>query len=286
MHNNSGEEWNMIIKPKSGLFEFNFKEIYQYRDLLFMFVKRDIVVVYKQTILGPLWFFVQPVMTTIIYTFIFSNIAKIPIEGSSPTLFYLSGIIMWNYFADCFNQTSDTFSQNANIFGKVYFPRLIIPISKILSGLIKYFIQFLLFLSIYIYVLVTVKENSLYPNYFIFLFPVLLAIMAFMGLGFGLIFTSLTTKYRDLKFLIQFGVQLLMYATPIIYSLSQIPVEYKFWIQINPLSHIIEAFKFGFIGVGEISLSGLLYSFVFTIIVLFIGILIFNRNEKTFMDTV
>jgi lipopolysaccharide transport system permease protein len=284
MPQNSQEDWSLVIIPKNNLLELNLKELIQYRDLLLMFVRRDIVVVYKQTILGPIWFFVQPFMTMLIYIFVFGNIAKIPTEGIAPSLFYLSGIVMWNYFADCFNQTSNTFVQNAHIFGKVYFPRLIVPLSKIISALIKFFIQFLLFLAVYCYF--SVKNNEINIQYTILFFPLLLILMAMLGLGMGLIFTALTTKYRDLQFLLQFGVQLLMYATPVIYSMNIIPENYKIWIYLNPLSHIIEIFRHGFIGISAFSIQGLIYCSLVSFSILILGILIFNKNEKSFMDTV
>jgi len=276
--------WDLEIKPKKGWLDLNFKELIQYKDLLFLFVKRDVVVVYKQTILGPLWFFIQPILTTLIFTFVFGNIAKIPTDGIPPILFYLSGIVLWNYFAECFNQTSDTFIQNASIFGKVYFPRLILPLSKVISGLIKFFIQFLLLIAVYLFYL---NQGCLIQmQASILLFPVLIILMAGIGLGLGLIFTALTTKYRDLRFLIQFGVQLLMYATPVIYSLQSLPEKYRSWIALNPLSHLIEIFRNGLLGTGRLDLSGLLYTTLFTSIILLAGMIIFNRNEKSFMDTV
>ncbi len=278
------ENWDIILKPKRSLFDVNLKQVYDYRDLLFLFVKRDIITTYKQTILGPIWFFVQPILTTVIYVFVFGNIAKIPTESIPQPLFYMAGIVLWNYFAESFNQTADTFSQNANIFGKVFFPRLIVPLSKVISALIKFLIQFSLFLALYFYYYF--NTTSIHPSYLIVLLPFLLLLMAGLGLGFGLIFSSLTTKYKDLKFLIQFAVQLLMYATPIIYPLSSIPSNYQFWIKLNPLTHIIETFKTVFLGTGNFSINGLLYTTVFTLITLTLGILIFNRTEQKFMDTV
>ncbi|GAO30472.1 ABC transporter permease [Geofilum rubicundum] len=207
------QDYDLIIRPKRHAFDINFKEIWQYRDLLAMFVKRDVITVYKQTVLGPIWFIVQPILTTIIYIVVFGNIANISTDGTPQVLFYLSGIVIWNYFAESFNQTSDTFTQNANIFGKVYFPRLIMPLSKVASGLIKFFIQLGFFLVVYAYYLLQ-REPSIQPNWTLALLPVYITIMAMMGMGMGILFTSMTTKYRDLKFLIAFGVQLLMYATP------------------------------------------------------------------------
>jgi lipopolysaccharide transport system permease protein len=278
-------EWDLILKPKRNLFDVNLKQIYQYRDLLFLFVKRDIVTTYKQTILGPVWFFIQPILTMVIYVFIFGNIAKISTDQIPQPLFYISGIVIWNYFSSCFNQTANTFTQNAGIFGKVFFPRLIMPLSQITSNLIKFLIQFLLFIGVFIYYYFFTKA-VLHPSYLIALVPFLLLLMAGLGLGFGLIFSSLTTKYKDLKFLLQFGVQLLMYATPVIYPLSTIPANYKFWFKLNPLTHIIETFKTAFLGSGSLSINGLIYSVIFTLVVLFFGVLIFNKTEQNFMDTV
>ncbi len=280
----SAEQWDIIIKPKRGLFSLNLSQVYHYRDLLFLFVKRDVITVYKQTILGPIWFFVQPILTMLIYMFVFGNIAKLSTDGIPQPLFYLTGIIIWNYFSECFNQTSDTFTKNANLFGKVFFPRLVVPLSKIIAGLIKFFIQFGLFLVVFFYYLF--KGSNVHPSYLIILLPLLLFLMAGMGLGFGLIFSSLTTKYKDLKFLIQFGVQLLMYASPVIYPLSSIPEKHRFWLEINPLTHVLEAFKTTFLGSGVLSINGLIYSTIFTLVILFIGTVIFNKTEQKFMDTV
>lgn len=284
MTKDNTKAWDLIIEPQQGLLSVNFKEIWDYRDLLFLFVKRDVVTVYKQTVLGPIWFFVQPIMTMLVYIVVFGNIAGIPTDGIPKPLFYLSGIIIWNYFSECFLKTSDTFTVNQDMFGKVYFPRLIMPLSKVVSGLIKFFIQFILFLVVYLYFLVDGVPVQLGGE--LLLVPYFIVLMALLGLGFGLIFTSMTTKYRDLKFLIQFGVQLLMYATPIIYPMSEIPEKIRYFIFFNPLSHIVEGFKLAFLGQGSLTTSGLLYSSVCTLIVLIVGILIFNKTEKTFVDTV
>lgn len=278
------KQWDLIIKPKRNLFDINLKQVYEYKDLLLLFVKRDVITVYKQTILGPIWFFVQPILTMVIYVFVFGNVAKISTDSIPQPLFYLSGIVMWNYFADCFNQTANTFTQNANIFGKVFFPRLIIPLSKVISSLIKYLIQFSLFLVLFFYYYF--NSSVIQPSLLIFIVPTLLLLMAGLGLGFGLIFSSLTTKYKDLKFLIQFGVQLLMYATPIIYPLSTIPQKYQFWVKLNPIAHIVETFKTAFLGSGQFSVNGLIYASIFTLMTLIIGVLIFNKTEQKFMDTV
>ena len=278
------EHFDNIIQPRKNLLDLRLKELIRYYDLLVLFVKRDIVVTYKQTILGPLWFFIQPILTTLVFTVVFGNIAGISTDGIPQPLFYMSGIVIWNFFADCFMKTSNTFVTNAGLFGKVYFPRIIQPLSVVISNGLKFLIQFGLFLILYAYYLI--KGVPVAPNGYILLFPFLLVLMALLGLGFGLIFSSLTTKYRDLTFLIQFGVQLLMYATPIIYPLSEIPEKYRFLIWGNPVSHIIETFKYSFLGQGMFTLAGLLYSTLFTLVILFIGIIIFNKTEKTFMDTV
>ncbi len=278
--------YDIIIRPKRHAFDINFKEIWQYRDLLYMFVKRDVITVYKQTVLGPIWFIVQPILTTVIYIVVFGNIAKISTDGQPMALFYLAGIVIWNYFAESFNQTSDTFAQNAGIFGKVYFPRLIMPLSKVVSGLIKFFIQMAFFMVVYAYYLIN-GEASVNPNWTLALLPVYILIMALMGMGAGILFTSMTTKYRDLKFLITFGVQLLMYATPVIYPMSTIPegMMRKF-IMANPLSPIVENFKYAFLGSGEFSWYTLGYSAAFTAILLIVGIVVFHKTERNFIDTV
>ena len=276
--------WTIKIRPKRSIFKIDFKEIWNFRDLILLFVKRDVITLYKQTILGPIWFFIQPVMTMLVYIFVFANIAKLSTDGLPESLFYLSGIIMWNYFAECFNQTSDTFSQNSQIFGKVYFPRLILPISKIISGFIKFLIQSLLFFAVFFFYLVT--TDLLNPSWWILLSPLLVILMAGFGLGCGLIFTSLTTKYRDLKFLIQFGVQLLMFATPIIYPLSSVEDKLLTIMNYNPFTHVFESFKYAFLGKGVNNTEGLIYSTIVMLIVLFLGVLIFNKTEKNFMDTV
>lgn len=278
------KELVVINQPKRHLLDINFREIWEYRDLLIMFVKRDIVTVYKQTVLGPIWFFLQPLMTMLVYIVVFGNIAKIPTDGIPQPLFYLAGITMWNYFADCFTQTADTFSKNAQIFGKVYFPRLIIPLSKVISGIIKFFIQTALFLVLLMYYLF--KGAMVEPSFLILIAPYLIFLMAVTGLGAGIIFSSLTTKYRDLTFLITFGIQLLMYATPVIYPLSAIPEKYKPFIWLNPMSHVIEGYKMVFLGEGLLSWSGLIYTTFFAFVLLSIGVIIFNKTEQDFMDTV
>lgn len=282
------EQWDLIIKPRRSLLDVNLRELWHYRDLLTMFVRRDVVTLYKQTILGPIWFFVQPILTMLVYVVVFGNIAGIATDGIPQPLFYLAGIIIWNYFSECFIQTSDTFLQNREMFGKVYFPRLIMPLSKVVSGLIKFFIQFILFLVVYSYFIFRGVDVAISSS--LLLVPLLILLMAGLGLGFGLIFTSLTTKYRDLKFLIQFGVQLLMYATPIIYPMSELEGKMGGTLQkvifFNPLAHIVEAFKHAFLGKGIVTLEGLLYASFFTVFIIVAGVLIFNRTERNFMDTV
>ena len=277
--------WSEVISPKKGIFDVRLYEIWKYRDLIALFVRRDFVSIYKQTILGPLWIFIQPLFTTITFVFIFSRIAKLSTSGIPPVLFYLSGITMWTYFADSFSKTSNIFVNNANIFGKVYFPRLTTPISIILSNLIKFGIQISLFLLIYIYYIFTGKIDF-QINVYIFLVPVLVLLMAILGLGSGIIFSSLTTKYRDLGFLLTFGIQLLMYATPVIYPLNSIEGKFRKYLELNPLSSIIENFRYAMFSQGQPDLGGLVYCAIFSIIVLFLGIIIFNQVEKSFMDTV
>ncbi|MDR2835708.1 MAG: ABC transporter permease [Bacteroidales bacterium] len=273
------------IKSKNNLFTINLKELWQYRDLISMYVKRDIVTFYKQTILGPLWFFIQPILTTIMFTFVFGNLAGISTDGLPNTLFYFAGIVIWNYFADCLTRNSKIFIENQGVFGKVYFPRLVIPISITISNLVRFLIQFLLFLAIYFYYLFfTVSEIS--PNIYIILVPFLILLCAGLSLGFGIIFSSLTTKYRDLSFLLQFAIQLWMYATPVIYPLNLISHEKQWIFLLNPMTSIIETFKYAFLGHGQCSLLFLVYSTIVMIFLLLFGIVVFNNIEKKFIDTV
>lgn len=278
------ENWDGIIKPQSSLFEIDLAEIWRYRDLMMMFVKRDIVTFYKQTILGPLWFFIQPLFTTLMFIVIFGGMAGISTNGLPQGLFYMAGILCWNYFSDCLNRTSTTFKDNQNIFGKVYFPRIVVPISIIVSNLVRFAIQFLLFIGFYIYYLA--KGVAIQPNAGILLFPVLIVIMAGLALGFGMIITALTTKYKDLTFLVQFGVQLWMYATPIIYPLSAAPEKYRWLVVANPMTAVVETFKYGFLNQDSFNIYHLVYSFGFMVVLLITGIVIFNKVEKGFMDTV
>jgi len=278
------KEWDLVIEPQSSLFELNLKDVWRYRDLLWLLVKRDFVSFYKQTILGPLWFFIQPLFTTIIFTFIFGNLAGLSTDGLPQPLFYMAGITAWNYFADCLTKTSTVFRDNANIFGKVYFPRLIMPLSIVVSNLVRFGVQMLLFFMMIGYYAFTGADFHL--NAYVLLFPILVLLMALLGLGLGLIITALTTKYRDLAFLITFGVQLMMYATTVIYPLSAAPAAYKWVIELNPMTGIIEAFRYGFLGEGSLTFQTLGYSIAFTLIALVLGVIIFNKTEKTFVDTV
>ncbi len=278
------QNWTLEIRPKRHLLDINLKELWRYKDLIVLFVRRDFVAKYKQTILGPLWFIIQPLLTTLMFTVVFGNIAGIPTDGLPKMLFYMSGITAWNYFALCLKSTSNTFVKNAGIFGKVYFPRLAMPISTVISGLIQFFIQFLFLIGFMIYFWITGVEFG--PNIYILLIPVLIFLMAGLGLGFGIIISSLTTKYRDLTNLVSFGVQLWMYATPIIYPLSEIPEKYKWAVLANPVSPIVETFRYSLLGQGSFNFLYLLYSFGFMVVVLVVGVLLFNKIEQSFMDTV
>ena len=281
---NAAEDWDLIIEGKSSLFDFKLKEVWRYRDLLVMFVKRDFVSFYKQTILGPLWFFIQPIFTTIVFTFVFGNLAGLSTDGLPKSLFYLAGITAWNYFADCLTKTSTVFKDNANIFGKVYFPRLIMPLSIVVSNLVRFGVQLLLFVFVMVYF--GLQGANFNVTYAITLFPILVVFMALLGLGLGLIITAMTTKYRDLSFLVTFGVQLLMYGTTVIYPLSAAPEEYRFLIELNPMTGIIEAFRFAFLGQGHLTPTSFAYSGIFAIGVSLLGMIIFNRTERSFVDTI
>lgn len=274
-----------IITPNENLLHVDLSELWTFRDLIYMFIKRDIVTFYKQTILGPLWFLIQPILTTIMFMFVFGNLAGLSTDGIPQVLFYFSGIILWNYFSDCLTRNSKTFIDNQNIFGKVYFPRLVIPISITISNLLRFFIQFSLFIIIYLYFYFQ-PEANINPNWYLLLFPLLILLSAGLSLGFGIIFSSLTTKYRDLTFLLQFGVQLWMYITPVIYPLNSIAPDKQWIIALNPMTSVVETFKYAAIGQGVFSWFYLAYSFVFMVILLFLGIIIFNKVEKSFMDTV
>ncbi|MHC4870703.1 MAG: ABC transporter permease [Planctomycetota bacterium] len=277
--------WLEVVTSERSLFDINIKQIWQYRDLLYMFIKRDFVAVYKQTVLGPIWFFIKPLFTTIVFTIIFGKLAKLSTENIPHILFYMSGITFWAYFSDCLNNTAIVFRANQSVFGKVYFPRLISPLSLVISGLLKFSIQLLMFILIFLY-FILFKTTPVSPNLYILLFPLLVLILAGLGLGFGLIVTSLTTKYRDIYFLLSFSLQLFMYATPVIYPLSALPEKYRFFMALNPMTSILETFRYSFFGCGTFSWLHLLYSFFFTTFLLLIGVLIFNRTEQNFMDTV
>ena len=281
----SQEIWTTVIKPQNKLWSVDFKEIWRYRDLFSMFVKRDIITQYKQTILGPAWFFIQPLLTMVMYMIVFGGIAGISTDGLPQALFYLAGILCWQYFADCLNKTSSTFTTNQNIFGKVYFPRLIVPLATVSSNLVRLFIQLFLFLVVYVYYLVVGVDVA--PNWYVLLFPVLVLMLAGLALGFGIIISSMTTKYRDLTILFTFVVQLWMYATPIIYPLSTITNEtVRTVMLLNPITSIGETFKYGALGIGSFSWGALGYSFGFMVVLLAVGIVVFNKVQRSFMDTV
>jgi lipopolysaccharide transport system permease protein len=279
------EHWDLEIRPKPKFFDLNLQEVWRYRDLLWLFVRRDFVAQYKQTILGPVWHFIQPVLTTIMFLLIFGRIARIPTDGVNPILFYMAGITLWNYFSISLTNTSNTFLANASIFGKVYFPRLIIPLSIVFSNLIRFGIQLLLLFCMMAWFVLRGEGFHLTGN--LLYIPFLVLLMAGIGLGLGIIISSLTTKYRDLSVLLAFAIQLTMYATPIIYPMSYLQEKgYAWLIQLNPLSGIVEAFRYSLFGRGSFVPMDLLYSSLFMFSVLLIGALLFNRVEKTFMDTV
>lgn len=280
-------EWLYEIKPKSSFLSLNLKEIWDYRDLLILFVKRDVVTVYKQTILGPLWYLLQPLFTAITFTIIFNNVAGIETGKTPAFLFNLAGVIVWNYFTTCLTETSDTFKKNASIFGKVYFPRIIMPLSTVITNLLKLGIQLLIFFGFYFYYLI-IGMNSHIGFHFI-LFPFLVILMGVLGLALGMIISSMVTKYRDLSFLVSFGVQLLMYISAVIYPISLINQkfpQYSWLVEYNPLAYIIETSRFLLLGEGSISFNGMLYTTVITFCLFFFGLLIFNKTEKSFIDTV
>lgn len=278
------QQWSIEIRPTKQWLDLDLKDLWRYKDLYWMYVKRDIVTQYKQTILGPLWFLIQPALTTIMYMFIFGGLAGISTDGVPQPLFYLAGITLWNYFSSSFTASSDVFSKNASVFGKVYFPRLVVPLSAITSNLLKMLIQLGLFAVVYVYYAIKGVDVSL--NWSVLLFPFLVLLLAFHAMGAGLIFSSLTTKYRDLKFLISFGIQLFMYATPVIYPMSATEGKIKAVLEINPLTPIFEAFKYGTLGCGSLDWGGLIYSTVFMLVMLFFAVVIFTRVERNFMDTI
>lgn len=276
--------WDIEIKPDRDLFDLKLRELVKYRDLLEMFIKRDIVTVYKQTVLGPIWYFLQPLLMMMIFIIVFSNIAKIPTDEIPPAIFYLAGIILWNYFSDCLTQTADVFYLNSTIFEKVYFPRVIVPASKVISSLIKFFIQSCLFVAIYLYLYAS--GANIMPNQWLLLLPLYVLIMGALGLGLGMIVSSMTAKYRDLKFLVSFGVQLMMYLSPVIYPVSTLSSDYRQMMFWNPFSHLLEGFRYSVLGTGDLNLSGLLYTALLSLLLLIIGLVMFNKTEQNFVDTV
>jgi lipopolysaccharide transport system permease protein len=281
---NTEQDWDLIITSKKSWFDLQLKQIWLYRDLLMLFVKRDIVSFYKQTIFGPLWYFIQPIITTIVYTFVFGNLANLPTDGIPKPLFYLAGITSWNYFADCLIKTSTTFKDNAGIFGKVYFPRVITPLSIVISNLLRFCIQMLLFLGMIIYYYY--HGYNIQLNWQILLFPFFVILMAMQGLGFGMIITAMTTKYRDLAYLLNFGIQLMMYSTTVIYPLSSLKGKLYWIVSANPMTFIIEGIKASTLGTGNLTLNSFVYVFTVSIIIFSIGFLTFNKVEKTFVDTI
>lgn len=283
----SNTDWLFEITPKNKFFTLNLKEVWQYRDLLMLFVKRDVITVYKQTVLGPLWYLIQPLFTSVTFTIIFNNVAGINTGTVPPFLFNLAGITVWNYFTACLNGTSNTFASNASIFGKVYFPRIVTPLSIVISNLIKFGIQFLIFIGFYVYYYS--QGAHLGINVLVLFFPILIIMMGILGLGLGMLISSLVTKYRDFSNLISFGVQLLMYLSAVMYPMELIKQklpDYGWLVDYNPLAYLIETSRYMLLGVGEISVFGLVYTFLVTVGIFFVGLLIFNKTEKSFIDTV
>jgi len=278
------DDWDLIITPRKKWWDLQLRDVWHYRDLIVLFVRRDFVSRFKQTILGPVWFLLQPLLTSLVFTVIFGNIAQLPTDGLPQMLFYMSGTILWNYFSTCLTSTSTTFTANAHLFGKVYFPRLVMPISIVISNLVTFFIQFVFFLAYLAFF--ALRGSAVRITSWAFALPLLLVLMAGLGLGFGIIISALTTKYRDLQYLVGFGVGLWMYATPVIYPVSSIPEKWQWVANVNPVTPIIETFRVGFLGAGDASWARLAYSFGFMLVVMFIGVVIFNRVEKTFIDTV
>lgn len=281
------EHWDIVIKPQSSNFSLNYKEVWKYRDLIKRYIHRDIVTAYKQTVLGPIWYLIQPFFMTAMYMFVFGGIANISTDGLPQMLFYMSGILCWNYFGDCLGKAQSTFTANAGVFSKVYFPRLVVPISGVISGMVRLAIQFGLFICIFLYYYL--NGTSIHPNIYILLFPLLIIMTAFMGLGFGIIISSMTTKYRDLSIIFGFVTYLWMYATPIIYPLSAVPEsynKYKWIIELNPMTSIVETTRYAFMGEGAFSWASLGYSFGVTVAVVIIGTWMFNKIERSFIDVV
>jgi len=282
--NQQRESWDVVIKPVHGWFNINFKEIVQYWDLILLFVRRDFVVFYKQTILGPLWYIIQPLFNTLVFTLIFGKVAKIPTDGIPPFIFYLSGTVVWTYFASCLNQSGRTFVANAQIFGKVYFPRVTVPISIAITAVFQFIIQFMIFLGFFIYFWYV--GTDIKPSIYVFTLPLIVLHMAILSVGMGLIISAATAKYRDLTFAMGFLVQLWMYLTPVVYPLSEVPDRFKIFILINPMTAVVESFRGAFLGASSITPQGLLLSIILTILFFIGGIIVFSRVEKTFMDTV
>jgi len=280
----SQDNWTEIISPKKSMFDLRLDELWEYRDLVMLFVRRDFVSVYKQTILGPLWHIIQPIFTTIVFTFVFGGIAKLSTDGQPPFLFYMCGVTIWNYFAQCLGKTSNTFVGNAAIFGKVYFPRMTIPVANVISGLLSFGIQFALFVAVYLYFFA--RGSAVHPNIWLLGIPLFVFIMALLSLGVGIIISSLTTKYRDLTFLVSFGIQLFMYATPVVFPLSAVPQKYQLLISLNPVTPLVEGFRYAFMGTGAFNPLWLFYSGVISLAIFILGLALFHRVEKTFMDTV
>lgn len=287
MENEAEEDWDIEITSHNRLLDLKLKDVWHYRDLLILLVKRDFIAFYKQTIFGPIWFFVQPVITIVMYTIVFGNLAGIPTDGVPKPLFYLAGTIIWNYFADCLIKTSTVFKDNAAMLSKVYFPRLILPLSIVLSNLVKFGVQLILFVVLLIYY--WLKGAIIHPNAIVLLFPMLIMLIAAQGLGLGMMISAVTTKYRDLAFIVSFGVPLLMYSTTVIYPLSEVlqrHPNYQWIVKLNPVTAVIETFRQGFLGKGSFSWTLLGYSGLITMFLLITGIIIFNRIEKNFVDTV
>ncbi|HET6638432.1 MAG TPA: ABC transporter permease [Gemmatimonadota bacterium] len=278
------DRWVTILGPETRWLDFRLGELWRYRDLVALFVRRDFLAQYKQTILGPAWHVIQPLLTTVTFTIVFGRIARIPTDSLPPFLFYFAGYVIWSYFATTLTKVSSTFIANASMFGKVYFPRMAIPVSISISSMIAFGIQFALFLAFLVYF--RFRGSPVDPNAWMLAAPIVVLLMGALGLGFGIIVSSLTTRYRDLSNLVTFGVQLLMYATPIVYPLSEVPDGYRLLVLLNPMSSLVEAFRFGFLGAGTVSFGHLAYSFVFTLVILICGVLLFNRVERNFMDTV
>jgi lipopolysaccharide transport system permease protein len=279
----SNGHWTEVIEPKTKLLDLRLRELWRYRDLVTMFVRRDFVANYKQTILGPIWFFLQPLLTTLTYMLVFGRMAKFSTDGLPPMVFYLSGVTVWNYFSETLTKTATVFKDNAQMFGKVYFPRLTMPFSIVISNMVRFLIQFCLFFIVWCWYLF--RSDSIHPNLYILLTPVLIVLMGLLALGAGMIISAMTTKYKDLIFFLTFGVQLLMFATPVIYPLSTIH-EYKWIIMANPISPIVETFRFAFLGTGSFSWNSLAYSAAVTLVILLLGTVVFNRVERSFTDTV